>query len=485
VSVTTRPDAPTAVDPVNASRRDAPFLPAIRALLTRHWALCGVLLAGLVVRVLVVLAYNPFFWFTDTPGYLKGAEVLRPNGARPWGYSAFLLVFQHLGFGLRELVFLQHLLVLGLGALLYAFLVHRGVARWLAAIAIVPLALSPLVVNIEHHLLSDPLFILLYTGAAVTLAWSDTRPATYLCALAGFLAAWAALTRQVALVMALFLVAYLLLRRVGALRVVAFVVAFTIPVAGYMFWMHETWGVWSLSTWRGKHLYARVAPIAQCDRLGALTAQERLLCDPRPLDRRPGPEGYLWVGENAPARSLPDEVDLAFARRVILHQPLDYLRMIGTDTSHLFYPGQRQRRGEPCVAYWAYPDPLPGGCRTDAVGTQIWERHPFRTNESLSPLLRNYQRTDYPVGPFFLLCLLLTGAALIWRIREPGWRLRLDAALFAVYGFGAVLAAIATANFSYRYSVPLYATLPLAAALAVTHVLASRRRQAGPVVDPA
>ncbi len=479
--MTTRPDAPTAVDHPNAGRRrEARFLTAALELLRRHWAIAAVLLAGLVVRVLVVLTYNPFFWFTDTPGYLKGAEILKPNGTRPWGYSAFLLVFQHLGLSLREIVVLQHLLVLGLGVLLYAFLVHRGVARWLAALAIVPLALSPLIVNIEHHLLSDPLFIILYAGAAVTLAWSDTRPGTYICALGGFLAASAAITRQVALVMALLLVAYLLVRRVGAVRVAAFVVAFAIPVTAYLFWMHETWGVWSFSTWRGKHLYARVAPIAQCDRLGTLTAQERLLCDPRPLDERPGPEGYLWVGEDAPARSLPDKVDLAFARKVILHQPLDYLRMIGTDASQLFYPGQRQRRGEPCVAYWAYPDPLPRGCRTDAVGKKIWATHPFRTNESLSPLLRRYQRTDYPVGPLFLFCLLVTAVALLWRIQEPGWRLRLDAALFAVYGFGVILASIATANFSYRYSVPLYATLPIAAALAVTHLLSLRRRTAEP-----
>ena len=482
--MTTRPDAPTAVDHANSGRRrEARFLTGALELLARHWAMAAVLAAGLAVRVVVVLAYNPFFWFTDTPGYLTGAKVLKPNGTRPWGYSGFLLVFQHLGLSLREIVVLQHVLVLGLGVLLYAFLIHRGVARWLATLAIVPLALSPLLVNIEHHLLSDPLFLILYTGAAVALAWSDPRP--YMCALAGLLAASAAVTRQLALAMALVLVAYLLVRRVGALRVGAFVVAFAIPVVGYLFWMHETWGVWSFSTWRGKHLYARVAPIAQCDRLGDLTPQERLLCDPRPLNERPGPEGYLWVGPNAPARTLPDKVDLAFARKVIIHQPLDYLRMIGTDTAHLFYPGQHQRRGEPCVAYWKYPDPLPGGCRTDAVGTKIWRRHPFHTNESLSPLLRNYQRTDYLVGPLFLFCLLVTAAALLWRVREPGWRLRLDAALFAVYGFGVTFEAFATANFSYRYSVPLYGTLPIAAALAVTHLLALRSPRDEPLGERA
>ena len=47
-------------------------------------------------------------------------------------------------------------------------------------------------------------------------------------------------------------------------------------------------------------------------------------------------------------------------------------------------------------------------------------------------------------------------------------------------GLGLVVAAIATANFSYRYTAPLYATLPPAAALALTHLLSLRRRSAEP-----
>ena len=375
---------------------------------------------------------------------------------------------------------LQHLLVLGVAVLVYAFLVRRGVSVLLAALAAVPLALSPLLVNIEHHLLSDPLFIALYTGTALLLAWWDRLPPHWACGLAGLLTAAATLTRQVGVVMVALIVGYMLLRRFGWRRLALFAVSFAVPVVAYVFWMHQVYGVYAITTWRGKHLYARVAPIAQCEKLGRLTAQERQLCDSRPLDRRPGPEGYLWVGGEAPARTLPDRVDLAFARKVIIHQPIDYIRMVATDISHVFYPGQRQRPGEPCVAYWAYPVPRPGGCRTDAVGTKIWAQHPFRVNERLGNGLRSYSHVDYLVGPFFLACILVVAFAALWKPRRGDWRLRLDAVFLCLLGMGVTVGAIATANFSYRYTVSLYCTLAPAAALALTHLLSLRRPTAAP-----
>jgi hypothetical protein len=44
-------------------------------------------------------------------------------------------------------------------------------------------------------------------------------------------------------------------------------------------------------------------------------------------------------------------------------------------------------------------------------------------------------------------------------------RLPLDAALFAAVAVVLLVATMATADFTYRYTLPLYATLPVAAAL--------------------
>ena len=441
--------------------------------------------AGALVRVVVMLAYDPVFWFSDTRSYLRGAELVRPGPLRPWGYSGFLWLLLK-GLDHRGVVAVQHVMVLALAAAVYAFLLRRRVVPWLAALAVLPLALSPLLVNIEHHLLSDPLFLALFTLAAVLLAWPDGRPAILACAAAGLAAAAAALTRQVGLAIVPLLVVYLLVRRVGWVRIGTFAVAAVVPLAGYLVWFQETHGAYRFSTWGGKFLYARVAPIAECDRLGPLTARERTLCDPRPPEERPGPAGYLWWGplplgqrraEGLPVQRVPDAVALSFARKVIRHQPLDYLRMVGGDTANVFYPGQEQRRGESCVAYWSYPDPLPGGCRLDAVGGTMWRKHPFTVNRPLAHGLSLYERVDYPIGPLMLGGLLLTLLALVWRPRRGGWRLRLDALLLALLGLGLTVGAFATATFSYRYTLPLYSTVPAAAALALTVMVGARRRR--------
>jgi 4-amino-4-deoxy-L-arabinose transferase-like glycosyltransferase len=440
--------------------------------LRRHWPIVVVLCAGAALRLIVMLAYTPFFWFTDTVRYLRYAELARPDGVRPWGYSGFLWLTLKV-LSEQAVVALQHVLVLVLAAALYALLVRRGVGRILAALAVAPMCLSPLVVNIEHHLLSDWLFVLLFTAAAVLLVWSDGRPPAWGCALAGLAVAGAIVTRQVGLLLFLPLLAYLLVRRAGPLRIAAFVVPAAVPVLAYLAWVHSTYGVYSFSTWSGKMLYARVAPIARCERLGHLTLEQQTLCDAREPERRPGPGFYLWTGGTGPARHLPDRVTLAFARQVITHQPVDYARTVVKQSAEMFYPGRDQRDGEACVAYWEYPGPQPGGCRTDRVGTKIWRQHPFEAHKPLAGGLSTYQQLDAVAGPSFLACVLAVLAGLV---RRGARRLRVDALLFAVLGLAVTVGAFATAEFSYRYTFPLYATVPVAAALALTPLL--RRQEA-------
>ena len=441
----------------------------------QNWMAAAVVAAGAALRGVVLLAYQPFFWVPTSAGYLTAAESLRPGEAHPWGYSGFLWLTGH-GLGQREIVAIQHALVLVLAVVLYAFLVHRGVARWLATLAIVPLSLSPLLVSVEHHLLPEPVFVVFVAAALLVLVWPRALPAVGTCAAAGLLAATAGFMQLFGLVMIVPMVVYLVCRRAGFLRLGALLVAFAIPLGGYLAWMHQSYGVYSFTTWRGKHLYARVAPFAQCDRLGTLTVQQRQLCDTRPLAQRPGPEGYLWGERNASVRTLPDRVVLGFAQKVIVHQPLDYAKAVAGGTAHAFYAGQHQRRREPCVANWGFPVSSPIACRVNGVGANGWSTHPVTVSTSLARGLNGYARLDYPIGPLFLACALLTLFALVWRPSAGGWRLRLDAALFAAVGLALMISAIATANFNYRYTAVLYCTLPIAAAIAVTHLVAMRRR---------
>ena len=255
-----------------------------------------VLGAGAALRGLVFFAYDPFLWVPTSSGYIAAAGAVRPSEAHPWGYSGFLWLTGQ-GLGHREIVLIQHVLLLALAGLLYAFLVHLGVVRWLAALAVVPLSLSPLLANIEHRLLPDALFAVLVSAALLVLVWSRHRPAVFACAAAGLLAAAAGFVQLFGLVMIVPMVVFLIGRRAGFVRLGALLIAFAIPLGGYLVWMHQVHGVYAFTTWRGKHLYARVAPFAQCDRLGSLGASQRLLCDSRPVEARPGP-GVVPVGRS-------------------------------------------------------------------------------------------------------------------------------------------------------------------------------------------
>jgi hypothetical protein len=436
-----------------------------------------VLGAGAALRGLVFFAYDPFLWVPSSSGYIAAAGAVRPSEAHTWGYSGFLWLTGQ-GLGHREIVLIQHVLLLALAGLLYAFLVHLGVLRWLAALAVVPLSLSPLLANIEHRLLPDALFAVLVSAALLVLVWSRHRPAVFACAAAGLLAAAAGFVQLFGLVMIVPMVVFLIGRRAGLVRLGALLIAFAIPLGGYLVWMNQVHGVYAFTTWRGKHLYARVAPFAQCDRLGPLGASQRLLCDSRPVEARPGPEWYLWGDPKAPARTLPDGVVLGFAQKTIAHQPLDYAKAVAGGTVHAFYPGQRQRRREPCIGNVGFPDSNQAACSSQGLGNAGRLSHPVAINGSLANGLRWYARVDYPIGPLFLACVVLTLLALLWRPGAGGWRLRLDAALYAAVGLTIMVSAIATSNFNYRYTAVLYYTLPIAAAIALTHFTALRVRRA-------
>ncbi|MBW3593271.1 MAG: hypothetical protein KY396_06230, partial [Actinobacteria bacterium] len=68
----TRPETPERAER-EPERGEPSRARALHGFLRRHWAIALVLVAGAVLRVVVMLAYDPLFWFTDTSGYLKWA----------------------------------------------------------------------------------------------------------------------------------------------------------------------------------------------------------------------------------------------------------------------------------------------------------------------------------------------------------------------------------------------------------------------------
>src|SRR4051812_20527608 len=95
----------------------------------RHRALVPVLAAGLTLRLLFLLAYHHPFFFPDSRPYVAAAADGIPNDIRPYGYS--LLVKPFVGGPHLWIAVWQHLIGLALVVAGYAFLVRRGVTRWL------------------------------------------------------------------------------------------------------------------------------------------------------------------------------------------------------------------------------------------------------------------------------------------------------------------------------------------------------------------
>ncbi|MGH4025231.1 MAG: hypothetical protein ACRDRV_11700, partial [Pseudonocardiaceae bacterium] len=155
MTATLAPPEPGGASPVPraSGARVARWLGAMR----KHWILLVLVLAGAVLRLLAILAYQPALLFVDSFSYLGNVEHLRPDGLRPIGYELILNVLLPFG-DLRFVTVVQHLLGLGIAVAGYGLLLRHGARRPLAALATVPLLFDAYQVQIEHNIMSDVWF---------------------------------------------------------------------------------------------------------------------------------------------------------------------------------------------------------------------------------------------------------------------------------------------------------------------------------------
>jgi hypothetical protein len=477
--------AELASSPVPEQRRE----PAWR----RHLPLVVLLLAGAALRVGAIVAISPGIWFSDSNGYVRGAATGTLNPTRVDGYALFVAPFWHAGSALA-LIVAQHLLGLGIAAGLYALLVRRGVKPWLAALGAAPAALDAYLVVVEHAVMAETVYHAALVGALALLLWDD-RPSVAAALAAGLLLGYAGVTRSVGVPLAAVVLVYLLIRRVGWRPLLAFSVGGIVLAVAYAGTFAAQHGEFGFTESGGRFLYARVAPFADCARLGNLPADLRPLC-PDP-DAGLTTNQYLW-GKRSPIAGLPrrDPRIGAFARQVIRDRPLDYAGVIAGGVLHYFEPGHRigandypvgpwQFPADPRV--WAYPGyrgPIRAGNPDRAGDHPITEPNRFVANFAGTPrfdlaaarFMHDYQRVGYTWGPLLAMCLLLVVAALIARRGAP--RLRLDAALLAAMTLVALTVPQALSVFSYRYGLIAALLLPGAAALAVTALRSPRSADA-------
>jgi hypothetical protein len=444
----------------------------------RHWVFLTVLGAGLGLRFVTQLAYRPALLFIDSYSYLENLHGLSPNNAQPIGYVIFLLR-PVLSFGnLATVAALQHILGLAMAVAIYSVLVRLGSPLWLAPLAAAPVLLDAYQLQIEQNIMSDVLFQALVLAAVVLLLWS--RPVTLpALAIAGALFGLATMVRTVGLVLVMPAVAFALFSGGGWQRLTragTIALAFAVPVGAYAGYYWIDTGSVGLTRGDALLLYGRAATIVDCPGLD-MPDYERVLCPKEPRGQRRGVNDYAHHSPY-PGRVVPPpgkNVDIVlrdFARRVFVHQPLDFSKHVVTDFGKGFAWPRRTFAGDATIERWRFQRDYPN-FEQDPAATirQYGGGGGPDVTEPLAVFLRGYQLSaGYVPGPVLGLAfgVGLIAASGVGRARRSG--LRAACALTTLCGLSLLLAADGF-HFSWRYQLPALPLAPLAGALGITALM--------------
>jgi hypothetical protein len=438
---------------------------------------CVALAAGAALRAVAVVAYPGVIWFyADSYVYLGTALRPSPDLTKTVGYSFFLRGLEP-SRSLPAVAVSQHLMGLATAVMMYVLLKRARLPAWGATLATLPVLLDGYVLDLEQMLMSDTLFAFLIMAAVTLIMWRE-RPDPRLMLTAGLLLGCAVTVRSVALPLIAVAGAYLLVRRVGWQPVAAVVVGGAVPIGLYAVWFHSQAGQYQLTRSDGFFLWGRVSSFAECARIDPPAAERRLCLSSPPRDRPP-PGTLIW--RNAPPRHLPggpvaprsNKLMRDFAVRAIEAQPGAYLWTVAHDVGLAFYWHRLPYPNATTAREYLFPlRPqvvpadhawVPGG--TAAQDARAYGRAgPSRVRRPEARVLRAYQKYVFTPGP------LLGAAVLAGLCGLARFRRRLGGAVTFPWAVAVTLLLfpIATADFSYRYLLPVLPFAFLAAALAFT-----------------
>jgi hypothetical protein len=489
-----------------AARHAGRLIPAAR----RHWLVSILLLAGLVLRVLAEFAYRPALLYIDSVKYIYNGWP----GTDPVGYKVPLKVILLFG-NLETVAAVQHLLGLAMAVTIYAMLLRRGAARWLAALAAAPVLLDAYQLQIEQTIMPDVWFEAVIVAGLALLLWRP-RPTLWLTVAAGLALGAAATIRQIGEILVLPALVYMLVVAGGWRRAVvsatALCAAFAVPILLYCGIAYAATGHFRLSrsgTTAG--VYGRMAEAADCATL-KLPAYERGLC-PTARQKALGPDGlehsensplFLYVPPGGHSRS---HFVSGFNRAVLTQQPLSVLSSVASDAAKLFAVKRVTSPGDTPIWRWQFQDDYPTygqaislspahvivvGLKNQPAGG-VYRYHRLDPSMGgnasvIAPLanfLRHYQlEGGFTPGPLYLLAVLagLIGSVSVARRgRGAAERQLALACLLFFSSAAAVLIASDMFEFSWRYQLPALVTLPPAGALGIAVIISEiRHRKNGP-----
>src|SRR5215468_6911456 len=479
-----RPARPGAPGPVGRWRAAAP------AILRRHWLAAALLAAGLVLRVLTLLAYRPALFYIDTTRYLYDAQGMDPVGYKG-PLRAILLVANF-----NAVAAVQHLLGLAMAVVIYLLLLRRGVPRWLAALAIAPVLLDAYQLQQEQAVMPGTWFEALIVAGLAILLWPP-RTSWRAVVAGGVVLGTSAIFAQVGEALILPAVIYLLAAGGGWRQAIgkaaALCAAFALPILAYSTGSLLLTGDFFLSHSGVTSFYGRMAAAADCAAL-RLPPAERAMC-PSPAQQARGSD-WLEYGDGSPIRpyysGLPrDETDRLitdFNRRVLTQQPQRVAAAYGRDVLKVFALTRATSQGDTPIARWqfqtAYPYYPPHATeQIVAAATARFGGGAPAVWPPVAGFLRSYQLGGgYAPGPVLALCTLagLAGSAALLRRRAgPGIRQPALACLLFLTSGAALLLVSDLFEFSWRYQLPALVTLVPAGALGITVIVRWARTRRG------
>jgi hypothetical protein len=447
-----------------------------RTILAGHWLFAVVLTLAAAVRAITMLGYRPaqLVWY-DSYEYMITAAHLKPiQEFHPSGYPIFLWVLLPFH-SIAVVAFVQHLLGLAIGVMIYALLRHKALPAWGATLATVPPLFDAQFLALEHAILADDLFIFLIVAAVTVLMWSDP-PAAWQAAAAGLLLAMATLTRNIALPLLIFVPVYLIVRRARWRTVAALAVAGGLPVVMYAGLYAWTYGRFTVDGGDGVTLWARTMTFANC-RVIKPPPAEVPLC---PNGSHYGAASdYLW-GRRSPINQIPggfgttnDGLARSFAVRAIAAQPGAYVHAVADDAmlAFLWTPKAHPKRLPPGFYFYRGHWLLPETQALVRPAMRLYDpgTHGNRSFEPYAGFLIVYQHITYLRGPF-LAALLLLGLLGIRRSTQLPW----GTAVFLL------VAPVAVLDFEHRYVLPAVPLACIAAALGVASISAAWRARNSP-----
>ncbi len=429
---------------------------------------------GVVLRLASMAAWTPALLGNfDTPLYLtSAANDLFSDPGRPAGYPLFLRGLHALYPSLSLLVLAQHLLGVCTALLLFSS-VRRVVSDgWALLPAAIVLLAGPQLFH-EQAVLSEPLFAFLLAALCYCCVRAlESNPLAWGSA-AGLLAAAAACVRAVGLLFVGLAVVWLVaavpapaLRRLaigGAATLAAALVIGAYAASA----RHEAGYVGpGLTRVGGLHTYSSVAPFADCGRFTPPPGT-RGLCERRAPADRPGPFWYqpppfrFFAG--GPITPEQDRQLSAFARTVVLHQPLDYLRDRGAELTRFWSSDLHHANGLDSESYGVVRTGLsqPIHRKTGRVLREWYGNPKPKIWNGAWDALSAYERRTRLEGPVFVLLVLLALAGLPL---ARGQRLKVGL-LLAGAAMAALVGPVVLTYYDARFAIPGYGLLGAAAAI--------------------